>query len=179
MVDQRAELAQLTRRDHDLAAGGDHVFDHGHTLAGDHRALGELRGAVRLGLLAHERRRDARAQRQRRRNRNATELQPGQHLGAGWQQWLERGRYVGQQHRVGLEPILVEVLSGDLAGSQREGAGEAGDRIDPRGEGLKRHDRQSVRRGDRASTLPAQRWPRAPRRRRTRARSPAPCHRRS
>ena len=140
-------------RDHHLAARRDDIFDHGDSLAADVGALGELRGAVGLGLLAHERCRYARLQRQRGGDRYAAQLQPGQHLGVGWQQRHERGGDVGEQNRVGLEPVLVEVLGGDLAGTKRECAGQPSDRVDPLGECIKRHDRQSVDRdGPRINT---------------------------
>ena len=60
-LDDRARLAQRVRRVAYGAAGGDDVLDQRDPATGDVRALGELAGAVLLGLLAHEQRRACRS----------------------------------------------------------------------------------------------------------------------
>ena len=115
VIDDCAELAQLSGGDHDLPTCGDDVLDHGHALAHDVGAFCELCRPVGLGLLANERRGDAGTQRQGGSDRHATELQSGQHLGVVWQQRHERRGDVGEQNGIRLESVLVEVLGGDLA----------------------------------------------------------------
>ena len=60
-AEHRAARAELDRGVEDRAAGGDHVFDDAEPRAVDVAALGELAGAVRLRLLAHETGRAARS----------------------------------------------------------------------------------------------------------------------
>ncbi len=75
-------LAQRTGGVADGAAGGDHVLDQGHPATGDVRTLDQLGGAVGLRLLAHEQRRHARRRAQHGRDRDPTELEPPEQLGA-------------------------------------------------------------------------------------------------
>ena len=74
--------AQRARGVADRAAGGDHVLDEGDPPARDVRALGELAGAVLLGLLAHEERRQPGLRRHHGGDRDAAELEPAEQLGA-------------------------------------------------------------------------------------------------
>ena len=54
VLDGGAERAQVSGGQHDLAAGGHHVLDHGDLPAGHVGALGQSGGPVGLGLLADE-----------------------------------------------------------------------------------------------------------------------------
>jgi hypothetical protein len=55
VIDYGPERPQLAGGDHDLTPCRDDVFDHGDALAPDVGALGKLRSAICLCLLAHER----------------------------------------------------------------------------------------------------------------------------
>ena len=77
----RAGLAQRVGRVADGAAGRDHVLDQRDPPPGDVRALGELAGAVLLGLLAHEQRRQPGRAAHHGRDRDAAQLEPAEQLG--------------------------------------------------------------------------------------------------
>src|SRR5690606_15557356 len=83
-------------------------------------ALGELAGAVLLGLLPHEERRDARLRAHHGRDRYAAELEPTEELGALGDQVDHLRRHAVEEARVSLEEVLVEVLVRHLPGSQGE-----------------------------------------------------------
>ena len=105
-------------------AGGDHVLDQGDPPAVDVRALGELAGAVRLGLLAHEQCRQA-GRGLTGRDRDAAHLEAAEQLGVCGQQLRISRATRRSSARAGLEEVLVEVLVRHLPGSERELAGEA------------------------------------------------------
>ena len=58
------------------------------------------------------------------RDRDAAELEPGEHLGAVGHERHERLGDVAQQRGIGLEPVLVEVLVAHRPGAQHELAGD-------------------------------------------------------
>ena len=171
VIHDRAQLPELPGGDHHLTACGDHVLDDGHPLADDVGTLGELSCAIGLGLLADEGRGQAGLKRQGGRDRHAAELQSGEHFGAGRQQRHERLGDVREQYRVRLEAVLVEVLGCDLPGAEREGSGQAGNRVDPLRQFVKRHGCHLVEFDALASRPPARRWRHVLRPRRTRDRS--------
>ena len=120
----RPPLPQVPGRQHDLAAGRHDVLDDQDPPAGDLRPLGQLGRAVLLRLLAHERRRQPRRQRQGGGHRHAAQLEAGEHLGAGRDERHGGRRHLPQQLRVGLEQVLVEVRRRHLARAQGERAGQ-------------------------------------------------------
>ena len=97
MVDVRAELAELAGRDHDLAAGGDHVFDDGETSADDVGSLGELGGAVGLRFTADVGGRQPGLEGEGGRQRDAPQLEAGEDLGALWDEGCEAGDVLAQE----------------------------------------------------------------------------------
>ena len=85
-LDHGPGLPQRPRRVAYGAAGGDHVLDQGDPATGHVGALGELAGAVLLGLLAHEQRRMTGQAADHRGDRDAAELQAAEQLGVARQQ---------------------------------------------------------------------------------------------
>jgi|GEM_PF-5792447 hypothetical protein len=92
------------------AARGDHVFDEKHVASNRIGTLCKPQGAVRLGFLSDEQRRDAGEIAQDRHHRDSTKFETTKHVGAGRDERDHAIDDSAQQDRVGLEQILVEVL---------------------------------------------------------------------
>ena len=128
-------VAQRAGRVADGATGRDHVLDDGDPSTGHVGALGELGGAVLLGLLAHEQRRQPGPRADHRGDRDAAELEAAEQLGVLGQQVDHLRGHPVEQAGLGLEEVLVEVGVGDLAGAEGELPGQAADGVDVGGEG--------------------------------------------
>ena len=110
--------------------GGDHVLDQGDPAPGHVRPLGELAGAVVLGLLAHEERGPPGQAADHRGDRDAAELETAEQVGVLRQQVDHLLGDPEQQPGVGLEEVLVEVLRRLLARAEGELPGQSADRVD-------------------------------------------------
>ena len=124
------QSTQVRSRKHDLSTTGDHIFNDQYPATFDVGTLGETAGAIRLGLLAHERAGQTRVSAKCGHHRDAAHLQAGQHLGASGHQWSHPTGDLVQQDRVPLEPVLVEVLRGSTSGPKRELPGQMGGGMD-------------------------------------------------
>ena len=96
--------------------------------------LGKLGGAVLLGRFAHEAGGQARHPGQRGDHRDAAHFQTGEHFNALGHQRGHRLGHLGEQHRVGLEAVLVEVLLRHPPGAKRELPGEVRGGVDAVGQ---------------------------------------------
>ena len=110
VADPGTQLTELAGGDRNLPARGHHVLDDQDPAAPDLGALGQPDRTVSLGRLPHERARQASSLPERRDHRDAAHLQARQHLGPLRNQRHHRIGQLAQQDRIGLEPVLVEVL---------------------------------------------------------------------
>jgi hypothetical protein len=113
-----AEGAQVLARDNNLPAGCDDIFYDEQTASTHLGAFGQAAGAVVLRTLPHEHAGESGLQGERRRDRNAAKLQSGEQLSRGMH---ERGEFLDdrvQEPWVAFEPVLVEILGRQRAGTQ-------------------------------------------------------------
>ena len=110
VLDGGAALAQVARREHDLASRGHDVLDDREPAPVDVTALREPARAVGLRLLAHEQGRQPGELRQHRGERDPAELEACQRVGPSRDQWHQRLADRTQKRGVRLEQVLVEVL---------------------------------------------------------------------
>ncbi len=124
MFHDRALLPQDPGRVQDGTAAGHDVLDEHDPQALDYPALGGPTGAVLFGLLADEPSRHSRPLGQQGDQRDTTELKTGQHVSVRGQQRTHRVDDPGEQRRVSLEQILVEVLAARPPGTQQKQTGQ-------------------------------------------------------
>ena len=113
-------------RQHDLPSRGHDVLNDEKAAARHLAAFADLLGPVFLRLLAHEVRRQPGHRRQHRRQRDAAEFEAGETLGFRRHERHQRRNDVGQEHRVRLEAVFVEVMVRLASGAQDERAGQVG-----------------------------------------------------
>src|SRR6186997_1438087 len=126
------------------SAGGDDVLDEADTLTRLERSLEPVRGSVLLGFVADDQEREARGQGGRRGQDDRSQLGARNPHRFGLV-LCDRRRDVlaehGQEVRLGLEPVLVEVVARAPARTEEEVALEVGVLPDGCGELLPFHER--------------------------------------
>ncbi len=136
VIHSSSEAAELVSREEHLTACCYDILHDKNAPAIDIGALGEPAGAVGLRRLADEGGFDPRRKRKGGRYGNPAQLEAGENLRPRRYERDCPAHHRSQQSRVCLEQVLVEVVTGYLPGSEREGPHEPAAVVDGQGEPL-------------------------------------------